>query len=516
MKSFRSAWLLLFWAMLIISSPSKLWGQTTFTYNGSAWSDGVNTVSYPVLNGQNSIVVSQPVEEISQTASGAVINSRYSIIQTFSAPSDGSIDSLFIWALSIPSSTYTVTARIYEGDPLSTHTLLGTSTQSTGLSRIDFWFSTPVTITGGSSYFILIENQAANLWTWSLGPNGSYPNETLYLPFNSTTATTSDARSLRFKLSLMTGASSVVLGQTIEQPLGGAVINSRYSLIQTFTPAVSGEVDSLYLWFSTAPSSSYSVEAKIYSGDPLGGNTLLGTASQMTGGAQLGFEFSPPITLNSGQSYFILVPNQSSNLWTWSLGPSGTYSSEQFYIPFNSTTPTQADFRSLRFRLIDHQNFGNVTVAPSTSMVLGGVAQLSGTVTLNADQTGYAQLKIDGTISGTGSVVQNMYVSGTGYHALASSMAGGFGTTSASTGGLYSYNASTGAYDFSPSLSAAGMGYFGLLGTGGFVSSAGTFSVSGTPNTSHTHSLGYASTVASGGSGNGWNLVGNPYTCALD
>jgi len=68
----------------------------------------------------------------------------------------------------------------------------------------------------------------------------------------------------------------------------------------------------------------------------------------------------------------------------------------------------------------------------------------------------------------------------------------------------------------SPTLTSAGTGFFAPLGTSGFLSSAGTFSATGTPTTSHTHTLLYAQTQVSGGSGSGWNLIGNPYTCGLN
>lgn len=159
---------------------------------------------------------------------------------------------------------------------------------------------------------------------------------------------------------------------------------------------------------------------------------------------------------------------------------------------------------------------GSIHAASGAKISVAGDLALGGALNLAADAASYAQFKVDGSISGSGSVVQNMYLTGSGHHALASPMTAGFTTTSGTASALYSYDATTGAYDMSPSTSSAGVGYFGLLGAGGFRTANGTFSITGTPNTSHTHTLGYATTVAAGGSGNGWNLVGNPYTCALD
>lgn len=321
-------------------------------------------------------------------------------------------------------------------------------------------------------------------------------------------------------LSISSGTVSL---SPMQQTSNTAAINSRFAIYQTITPLVTAEVKSITIWAETVPSSTYTVVLQLYSGNPVGANTLMASVSKFTGALEMKFDLPAGVQVTAGGDYFIRVVHQTVNAWRWKLGAVNSLSSEVLYLPWESDPPVNTDARSLNFRMDYDFELSNLSlsvgaVLSSTLLPIAVQGNLSnnGQINLSASSGGYSQLKVDGTVSGTGSVVQNMYVSGTGYHALASSMAGGFGTTSASTGGLYSYNASTGAYNFSPSLSAAGTGYFGLLGTGGFISGAGTFSVSGTPNTSHTHSLGYASSVATGGSGNGWNLVGNPYTCALD
>lgn len=167
----------------------------------------------------------------------------------------------------------------------------------------------------------------------------------------------------------------------------------------------------------------------------------------------------------------------------------------------------------------DNVSFGaDYTVSAGSSLEVGSIEVSSGyTLTIDASSSGYGQLKASGTITNNGTIIQKQYVSSTGHHGVSSSMSGGFGTTSGTSSELYSYDASTGAYDMTPSTSSAGTGYFApVQSSNGFISSAGTFSVTGTPNTNHTYTLGYAANQASGGSGSGWNLIGNPYSASLD
>ena len=161
---------------------------------------------------------------------------------------------------------------------------------------------------------------------------------------------------------------------------------------------------------------------------------------------------------------------------------------------------------------------GDYTISAGSSLDVGSIEISSGyTLTIDATSNGYGQLKAAGTISNNGTVTQKQYISSNGHHGISSSMRGGFGTTSGDASELIAYDASTGAYDLNPSTSTAGLGYFApIQASNGFLSSSGAFSVSGTPNTSHTFSLGYASNQATGGSGSGWNLIGNPYSASLD
>lgn len=175
---------------------------------------------------------------------------------------------------------------------------------------------------------------------------------------------------------------------------------------------------------------------------------------------------------------------------------------------WSPSTPTSTDNVRLN---------GNYTVSAGSSFTANNLLVSKGyALTLDASSSGYAQLKVNGSLANQGTIIAKQYMSGTGHHSVSSPMSNGFTTTNGTSAALYAYNASTGAYNMSPTLTSAGRGFFAPLGTSGFLTSAGTFSATGTPNTSHTHTLGYFQTQVSGGSGSGWNLIGNPYTCGLD
>lgn len=169
-------------------------------------------------------------------------------------------------------------------------------------------------------------------------------------------------------------------------------------------------------------------------------------------------------------------------------------------------------------------NSGTVEIDPGATLsITGNLVSSSGSITINADATGYGQLLVDGTITGT--ITQEQYIGTIGHHGISSSMSTGFGTTTNCTpSSLYEYDASSsgtfvGAYvnNGNASTASVGRGFFAPVGSSGdFMTSTGTFTVSGTPNTSHDWTLSYVTNSASGASNHGWNLIGNPYSATLD
>ena len=155
-------------------------------------------------------------------------------------------------------------------------------------------------------------------------------------------------------------------------------------------------------------------------------------------------------------------------------------------------------------------------------------------ITFPATSSNYSRVKFTTwSSSSTGTPTFETYVGNDGDRMISSPTTNGFTNISAvNTSGssvtvtksnLYAYDAGSGAWQTSGvSLTTAGEGYFGFVGSG--TNTTGTFlasspaiiSVDGTPNSSFTYSLDYSTSVATGGSGNGWNLLANPFPAPMN
>jgi hypothetical protein len=163
-----------------------------------------------------------------------------------------------------------------------------------------------------------------------------------------------------------------------------------------------------------------------------------------------------------------------------------------------------------------------INIAAGSSLHVTGPVANAGTITINANSDNggtYGQLKIDGPYppGNSGVVTAQQYIPSNGWHLLSSPISVGFNpsNTSLDATKLYGYNGAAWMSQ-GQNLTTAGAGYIGMVGTGGVMSTAGTFSSQGSPNTSVIYNLNYLSNSAAGGNGSGWNLVGNPFTCNVD
>jgi autotransporter-associated beta strand protein len=165
---------------------------------------------------------------------------------------------------------------------------------------------------------------------------------------------------------------------------------------------------------------------------------------------------------------------------------------------------------------------GEVNIAEGQSLTITGNLSNAGTITLNASAIGYAQLKVDGSVSGSGSVTVEQYVANAGWHNLAIPV----DISSLDDLGNVGDKAGTGAQNtfyWDPSTTpqwvnqtasdndVQGRGYLVYVGNYGIAAAPATISLSGSPYTSASPSVSYGT-----GDDQDWNLIANPFTCSLD
>ena len=247
---------------------------------------------------------------------------------------------------------------------------------------------------------------------------------------------------------------------------------------------------------------------------------------------------SSDVTANSTIEYYFFVSKKNTSIsgaeadlftiaWNINSGSNFQLKPVDFVFDNGSWNPTSPTFASNKDVLIAD----DVTI--TSDAIVADVVYFRDDATITLDNgasptsTSYSQLQAAQIVAldqSTIAVTQEQYLGTAGHHGISSPMTAGFGSTSGTATALYEYDAlSNGEYvgsyvsNGTATTSTVGRGFFAPVGSAGdFLSSAGNFSVSGIPNTSHDWTLGHVNNNASGASDNGWNLIGNPYSATLD
>jgi|GEM_PF-2507763 len=205
----------------------------------------------------------------------------------------------------------------------------------------------------------------------------------------------------------------------------------------------------------------------------------------------------------------------------------------------NSTTPTASTDAYIydnwtinsntEVQVLGINTDDTVFVTPTNSLAINGDFTNNGHLLLQADNTGYSQMKLDGSYAGSGVVAQQQYTNVEGWHPIGSPFASAeidsLGDQENTYGNLFYWDAAAYNYVAPSGQFEAGRGYIAYFGANGVSSDAmgpWTFELEGTPNTSVTPTLTYntSGTWNSFNNGNpnndGWNLIANPFSCNLD
>ncbi len=203
---------------------------------------------------------------------------------------------------------------------------------------------------------------------------------------------------------------------------------------------------------------------------------------------------------------------------TW-VGGTPPTSGDDVVIAHNVTLDVDATVENVTIN-----NSVTLSVNPGNELTVTTDLTNNGSLVLNADATGYAQLKVNGSISGTGTTTVEQYIPSAGWRNIGlplsgSATVGVLGTVGTdvhpNTQNVFYWDADAtqwvnvedGSIDHE-----VGRGYVVYFGTNGVAAAPSTLAVTGSLVSNAAPSV-----IHSGSTGNqGWNLVSNPFPCGLD
>jgi hypothetical protein len=165
----------------------------------------------------------------------------------------------------------------------------------------------------------------------------------------------------------------------------------------------------------------------------------------------------------------------------------------------------------------------NLQIDPNSALVCDSLIVQADNleIDLQASSLGYGQLKTRKIKSGnfTVSIFQAQYLDGLGHHGIAIPSSMSIDIITGNPNALYHYNNGSYVLGLNYNSSSNMGGYFAPVGPSGFIEQSGNFKVKALDLTKTTSILLYPSYSVNnqqGGSGAGWNLIGNTMTCGLD
>lgn len=367
---------------------------------------------------------------------------------------------------------------------------------------------------------------------------------------NSTLPTSSDDVLIRFSMTVDTDAEA----QSVELNAGTLTASDGSARNLTLTRSSAGTATTMTnsggTWANGSGGSTV-----VFTGAPSSGDAIHQTSGTFgfqnvtinkTGGSSnVGVDFqsnaSVSGTLQIGEGGFVSTAPPSSfyggsAILQFNQGGAATYDVNTGDFTWSTTEiPQNITISSGTVNLNeDRTATGDLVVSNSAALNLAANIELTvntdlsldGTITLNSTSSGYSQLKVDGTVSGSGSVTAEQHIQHEGWHNMAMPLGGNlnqFGTVNtsvhANARNIYTWDESStswvdvaGATDGSSTAGSVGTGYMVYAGTNGVTSTGSEIDMSGSMTTSITPSL----TNSGSGDDGGWNFIGNPFTCDLD